>query len=264
MDRISARGRVAAAIALFLSLFPISPALAADPSVSCSLEDGVLQVALSAGDLGATTSIVVLDRSGSIGVEDGLDTGRWLDCGGASLSGVSTIRVRGSELQDEVRISEEGSGGGRSLPFPSSVAFDVDLGGSEDILEPGDGDILTLIVRPTGGSASIGEAVFGLGATTGIYSDVEVGFMYVGWFRRGTGGSLLDASGAPSTTSVRLAGGAGRDVLLGGDGDDTLNGFGASDLLDGGAGTDTLIGGAGRDRCQNGEDHGGCEIVIAA
>lgn len=261
MVRTSGRAWSAAAIATALVLLAPAPALAASQSVSCSLSDRVLHVSLTAGDAIASTRIVVLDRSGTIGVEDGMDSGSWLDCDGARLSDVSTISVTGSELQDEVVISESGRGGDRSFPFPPTVAFDLDLGASDDIADPADGDILTLGIRASGGSASIGDGVFGLGAALGEYSGVEVGLIYVNRGSRGAGPSTMDASEAPSSTSVLLFGGTGKDVLLGGAGDDLLFGNEAGDLLDGGGGYDALIGGPGRDRCLDGDEFDTCEIV---
>ncbi len=61
-----------------------------------------------------------------------------------------------------------------------------------------------------------------------------------------------------------LAGGDGTDRLSGNQGDDTLSGENGDDDLDGGSGIDALHGGNGPDRCELGEEHTGCENVVAA
>lgn len=262
MHRTSLRGRVAAALTLILT--PLGhaplPAIAAPPSVSCGRTGTTLEVTLSADDLAdpATTRIAVLDRAGTIGVEDGLATGVWLPCDGSTTANVELIRVLGSPVADEVWISEDG-GGGRPFAFPSSVRFEVSLGGQEGSSVP-DGDLLGLGVRRDGGAASIGGTGFALGPATGIHDGAELAVLDLGFFREGSGRVLLDASGAPPGLPVVLSGGAAPDVLLGGSGDDVLFGYAGADLLDGGPGEDVLLGGLGRDRCLRGEDVGSCEL----
>ena len=60
-----------------------------------------------------------------------------------------------------------------------------------------------------------------------------------------------------------LDGGDASDRLSGGQGADALSGGNGGDDLDGGSGQDTLAGGNGPDRCELGEEHTGCENVVA-
>lgn len=261
MHRTSGRGRIAA---LLLPLLPLilvaatTPASATPPSVTCSRVGTTLDVFLQADDPTATASarIAVLDRAGRIGVEDGVASGVWLACD-ATVANVSLIRVTGSPVADEVWISEDG-GDARPYPFPSSVAFEVALGG-QDGSAPGDGDLLGLAVRRDGGSASLGATGLSLGRASGTHDGVEFAYLDLGFSRDGSGRASLDASAA--TIPVLLLGGPSTDVLRGGAGDDFLAGYAGSDLLDGGGGDDDVDGGAGRDRCA-GESTLGCEVLL--
>lgn len=267
MDRITVRGRVAATSALLLSLCAPTTARAAEPSVACSLTGDVLTVTLTAGDLsgspvGAEAWITIVDRAGTIGVRSYVPGALTpVDCGGARVRDLATIAVVGSDAVDILRISEEGAGG-RSFAFPSSVAFDVDLG--DELGTDPFGDLLELVVRPEGGSAAIGDGTFALGAASGSLADAETGVLRIGTTlrRTGAGGVVLDGSGVPDGFDLVLTGGTGADVLRGGPADDVLTGAEGSDLLDGGAGTDALLGGPGRDRCAGGEDVASCETLL--
>lgn len=268
MDRnASVRGRVAATLAIFLTLCAPTTAHAAAPSVSCDRSGDVLTVTLTPGDAGGTAvgtevRIAVLDRAGTVGVRQVLDAALVpVDCGGVRVGDLATIAVVGSAGEDLVRISEEGSGG-RSFGFPSSIAFDLDLGGAEGSLV---GDLLELVVRPEGGTASIGDGVFSLGASGGSFADVEYGILRAGpaLRRSGTGPLVLDGSAAPTALDLTLQGAASSDVLRGGAGDDTLLGYEGADVLEGGDGTDLLLGGPGRDRCSGGEEgSSSCETLL--
>lgn len=249
MGERTVRGRVATALAALAVLVPLAilaplPARAADPSVSCSRSGAVLTVTLSAGDdTGARIELLVLDRAGTIGVHQLLGTRVPISCGGPRLADVATILVHGSTANDEVLISQEGPGS-RSLPFPASVAFAVDLGGN------GDGeDALRLVLPIEGGVATIGDGTFTLGPTGGTFVGVEVVQAHVGLRRIGAAPGTLDGSDAPGSLPLILTGGGGADLLLGGAADDLLQGGSGADLLDGGAGADVLLGGVGRDRC---------------
>ncbi len=55
-----------------------------------------------------------------------------------------------------------------------------------------------------------------------------------------------------SSRGVRVAAGAGHDVIKGGSGDDELAGNGGDDLIRGASGADRLVGGGGRDRLLGG------------
>ena len=268
MDRITVRGRVAATSALLLALCAPATALAAEPSASCVLEADVLTVTLLAGEVGgephgAEVWITVADRFGTIGVRSYVfGSVTPIDCGGARVGDLSTIAVVGTDLLDIVRISEEGSGG-RSFGFPSTVAFDVDLGDATDA-SVGFGDLLELMVRPEGGSASVGDGVFSLGAAAGTSVGVEEGYLHLAPIppKKAAGPVVLDGSTVVAGFELTLMGGSGADVLRGGPGDDVVFGYAGSDVLVGGGGSDTLDGGPGRDRCTGGEDVVACEIVV--
>ena len=267
MDRITVRGRVAATSALLLALCAPATARAAEPSATCVLDGDVLTVTLVAGEIGGQpfgveARITVADRAGTIAVAAYvLGTLTPIDCGGARVGELATIAVLGSDLLDIVRISEEGSGG-RSFGFPASVAFDVALGDATDA--SGFGDLLELVVRPEGGSASVGDGVFSLGAASGTFVGVEDGSLHLAPVppKRAAGPVALDGSAVPAGFDLTLAGGSGADVLRGGPGDDVVFGYAGSDVLVGGGGSDTLDGGPGRDRCTAGEVVVACETLV--
>lgn len=264
----TARGRVAATLALLLVLLAPTPAHAVDPSVTCGLDGTVLTVTLFAGTIadtdipiGAVATVLLLDRAGTIGVvQQGLGADLSIACGGSTAAEVTTIAIVGSSEADVVTISEEGPGR-RSFPFPSSLAFDVDLG-AQDGAPPEDGDLLHLVLRPEGGALAFGSATFSLGAAQGSHAGVEFAHLTLGSRREGSGPSVIDGSSSGPAIPLYLRGGRGSDRLFGGAADDRLEGQAGADVLDGGDGEDLGIGGAGRDRCLDIEDAASCELVV--
>jgi hypothetical protein len=83
--------------------------------------------------------------------------------------------------------------------------------------------------------------------TTGTGADrVTNGATIAGTIALGGGADRYD--GRAATSSARVDGEDGDDVLIGGTGADVLSGGDGDDRIDGGAGDDVLTGGAGRDR----------------
>jgi len=176
----------------------------------------------------------------------------------ATLDGQGTLRLFGTEANDDIRVALDGNlltvsfnGAVQTVAASSVLAIEIDALGGNDTIIASNLSIGVTIQGGAGDDSVVGsnagdllrggpgdDTLFGNFGPDSLYGDD--GFDALGG---GKGFDLING-GPQGDTSV---GGLGNDTLQGGKGLDELDGGDGNDELVGGLGNDTLIGNLGDD-----------------
>lgn len=213
------------AIALSLSLFIASPALAA---VTASVTTGVLTVSSDIVVAGAGDTIALTCTSGGNVQINATDP----SSGAVAGASLSSIVIFGGSGDDTIDVSKLRCIGSTSVSLNGGAGNDTIIGSKKgDSIDGGDGNDTI-----TGGNGN--DTI-----NAGLGDDVASG---------GNGKDTLNGGDGNDT----LNGQNGKDSLFGDAGDDILSGGEGNDKLDGGENdgdNDTLNDKKGKNSCSNGE-----------